>query len=155
MNDLYNEDLIRIFNEELFDGFIKPYEDSDVGYVHRITSKAEFKKLINKNGSSEVRGVVTETDLFLLSKNSWDVVHYDLLKFLAKSNSLLKIDSDTESYDKYIDNFLTVQVNNKKIYIGESYENIEKLIRLKKIDKYINVLKRLKIPFEIKKIWSY
>lgn len=152
------------FKEKLLDGFAlsvddDPYDDSGIAVTHKvfirqIESRAEYNAIL-KN-ASEPRGIISGGKFFLATQNSTDVVHEEILIFLDKKNLVLFKDIN---YVNEVDRFLTVQVKNKKVYIGESYHSDFKamvrqggggLPKYQMVLDHLSVLENLGIPYEVK-----
>jgi hypothetical protein len=166
----------KYFKEELLDGmaiFDDDSADEESGDqrsykvpVRKIESKAEYNKLLARAESP--RGIITNSELYLLTQDSYEVVHEALIKFLIKKGIINKDLLYNGGYEDNFNTFLTVQVNWGEIYIGESYPSSFKIAVRKnlpghpeynpndpptpeylKVKEYFEVLDRLKIPYEM------
>ena len=152
------------FKEKLLDGFTlsiddDPYDDSGIAVTHKvfirqIESRAEYNAVLKR--AYEPRGVITNGKFYLANQDSTDVIHEEILRFLDKKSLVDFRDID---YANEVDRFLTVQVKNKKVYIGESYHPEFKamvrqggggLPKYQMVLDHLSVLENIGIPYEAK-----
>lgn len=150
--------------EKLLDGFAlsiddDPYDDSGIAvthklYIRQIESRAEYNAILKR--AYEPRGVIANGKFYLATQDSTEVVHNEILEFLHKRKLVDFRDID---YVKEIDRFLTVQVKNKKVYIGESYyPEFKAMIRqggdgspkYQMVLNHLSVLENIGVPYEVK-----
>jgi len=153
-----------VLREKLLDGFASfldkdPLNDSGrpeihKAYIRQIESKAEYNAIL-KN-AYEPRGIIANGKFYLATQDSFEVVHQEILNFLHKKRL---VDFRDINYANEVDRFLTVQVKNKKVYIGESYHSEFKamvrqggggLPKYQMVLDHLSVLENLGIPYEVK-----
>ena len=140
-----------LFKEELLDGFVKSANGQEKSYLRKIESKKEYDTLLQQ--SDEPRGIIYDGNLYLITSNSFKIIHSNILDFLHVD---VNIRFDT-AYDADIKIYLTVQVLNKKVYIGESYtEDFKNKVRTdknseeyKQVTNHFKAVSRLGIPYKI------
>jgi hypothetical protein len=139
----------KIFTEELLDGFATPpYYSSYKAFMRKIESREEFDAILEN--ADEPRGIITKDAFYLSTKDSNEIMHLSFLEFLKKKR-IIKSDVtvDDEYYDDFVDEFITVQVFRKKVWIGESYTTkFKNAVRTSETDlnAFWYVLAKLGIP---------
>jgi hypothetical protein len=150
--------------EEMLDGVVRPIFDSKKAIqVYRIESLAEVKKL-----GPEPRGAITIGQLYMTKTNSM-VLHMDIVAFLRKFEGLnLQTNLNPKVSIQSLKDVLYIQMYKGKALLAESYgaeirimleawnnkkQMTKKQLYMKKcIEKHLEVLKQLNIPFELRAI---
>ena len=149
---------LKTYLEELLDGTVRG-EYGGASTVRRIESAEEFK-LITKNGTKSLRGVITKDgSLYMLTSDS--IIHMDILEWL-NDRYLVKCPAffSGGSFDEDMNEYLTVISHHGALYLGESYDFSYYLdfpkSEQKMIDFYANIVSMLGIKFikEQKSAWG-
>jgi len=127
-----------ILIEELLPGFaLDSYTNINRGYIYKIESLSEFKKL--KPG---VRGIIVDNNLYMCEELR--ILHNDIIKYIQKHNPssrLNKIKKNAIMRHSFND-FLTVQKGEKHkdiLYCGEAQPlDVDSV----KMIKYIEIAKK-------------
>jgi hypothetical protein len=141
----------KLFNEEILDSFM--INNDKKFFIFEIENLKELEKL-----KGNPRGVIANNKLYILNDKGLEFIHTKILFQLKKLHILRNNISINTFWDNIfsIKDFLCVQYINKKMNIGESYNNdflkeISDWELEEYLNKHLNVLKKLHIPYKFKK----